>query len=400
MMRRPKILVITTIPETLAAFFVPQLRHLHEAGFAVKVVSSPGAALEALALPEGVHRHGIAMERQPSPRRDLASLWQLYRLMRAERPEIVHAHTPKAGLLGMAAAALAGVPARLYTVHGLPLLTRSGWRRRLLEGAEKASAWLATDTYAVSESVRDLLAYFGICRRARVLGDGSCGGVDVERFCPRPELRGTVRRELGLPQDAVVLTFVGRLAQDKGIAILAEAWAEMALQAPQLHLLLAGDGDASDPVPAAVLEGLRSHPRVHMTGAIPQARVPAIYAATDIAVLPTYREGLSQLALEAGASGVPLVASRVSGMDAVRHEVTGLLVRAGKAAELRAAVLKLVLDDAGRKQLGAAAREHICEKYSEQRVNGLWMQEYLRLSERRAGPGLGRCAAHASGREL
>ena len=126
-----RVLVITTIAQTIAAFFEKQLRILAEEGFEVHAVSSPGPALDNLAVGSSVIRHGIAMERKPDPLRDLKSLWNLLRLMRKVRPHIVHAHTPKAGLLGMLAARLAGVPVRLYTVHGLPLATRTGLRRRI-----------------------------------------------------------------------------------------------------------------------------------------------------------------------------------------------------------------------------------------------------------------------------
>jgi glycosyltransferase involved in cell wall biosynthesis len=381
---RPRVMVMTAIPETLAAFFVRQLKSLDEAGFDVHAVSSPGPVLDGLATGPGVSKHGIVIERQPSPVKDLVSLWRLFRLMRCIRPHIVHAHTPKAGLLGMAAAKLAGVPVRLYTVHGLPLLTRTGLWRRVLEAAESASASLATRTYAVSESVRELLIDLGICQAARVsvLGDGSCGGVDVERFDAVEtggKVRESVRRQYGIPADAVLITFVGRLARDKGIAVLAAAWPEVAAMVPNAHLLLAGDADVSDPVPAGVLERLRQDPSVHCIGAVSHAGVPSIYSATDIAVLPTFREGLSQMALEAGAAGVALVSTRVCGLDAVEDGITGLLVASGQVEALRHALCLLARDPGLRSQLGAAARARIAARYSAQRVNQLWMSEYREL---------------------
>lgn len=374
----PTILVITTIPETMESFFIPQLRSLHQAGFDVRVASSPGPALDRLPLEEGTARYGVPIERSPHPWRDLVSLWRLFRLMLRVHPQIVHAHTPKAGLLGMAAALLARVPVRLYTVHGLPLLTRTGLRRRMLEIVERASGRLATQSYAVSESVRALLAELNLNQRAIILGSGSCGGVDIERFRPQPELRAAVRNRYGIPRDAIIVTFVGRLSVDKGIVVLAEAWPRLADQMPELHLLLAGEPDATDPVPEPALRALRSHPRVHSIGIIPQEQVPSVYAATDIAVLPTYREGLSQMALEAGACEVPLVSTRVSGLDAVVHGVTGLLVRPGSASGLQDSILRLARDPGLRRALSVAARAHIVEHFSESRVNGLWIAEYLR----------------------
>jgi len=349
------------------------------------VASSPGPALDTLATGPGVMRHAVPIRRQPDPARDCLSLARLYRLMRRIRPHAVHAHTPKAGLLGMAAARLARVPVRLYTVHGLPLETRTGTLRRILEAAERASAALSTQTYTISESVRDLMIRLELCPAAklRVLGHGSCAGVDVERFRPAtPEMRESARRRFGIPVNAVLVTFVGRLARDKGIGTLAEAWPEASRSAPNLHLLLAGEPDASDPVPEAALRTLRQHPAVHFAGSVPHEEVPAVYAATDVAVLPTFREGLSQFALEAGAAGVPIVSTRVSGVvNSVLDGVTGLLVEPAQPVPLRDALLHLAADPDLRARLGAAAREHIESCYSEERVNSLWMAEYLRLVE-------------------
>ena len=156
-----RILVLTTVPQTLAAFFARQLRALSEAGFEVHAASSPGDLLDQVGRECSVPTHGVPMERQPNPLRDLVSLWRLLQLMRGLRPDVVHAHTPKAGLLGMMAAKLAGVPVRLYTVHGLPLLTRTGPLRRVLELTERSSAALATRVYCVSHSVRELVVELG-----------------------------------------------------------------------------------------------------------------------------------------------------------------------------------------------------------------------------------------------
>lgn len=395
----PRILVMTTIPETLAAFFVPQLRSLDAAGFDVHVASSPGPVLDGLELGPRIRRYAVALERQPAPIRDAVSLFRMYRLIRRIRPQIVHAHTPKAGLVGMAAAALARVPVRLYTVHGLPLLTRSGFRRRLLQAAERASGWFATGTYAVSDSVRELLMDMRLCARdgARVLGDGSCGGVDVTRFQPLPKGDATaseLRRRYGLPGDALVVTFVGRLARDKGLGVLADAWPRIAAAVPAAHLLLAGEDDLTDPVPADKLAALRGHGRVRCAGTIEKRDVPGVYACSDLAVLPTFREGLPQTALEAAASGLAMVSTRVSGVvNAVEDGVTGVLVPAAEPVALADAVISVLRDAALRRRLGEAARERAVSKFSQERVNQLWMDEYCSLAES-VKPG--RLAAEAS----
>ncbi len=378
-----RLMVITTVPETLAVFFPSQLRSLAQEGFEVHAVSSPGLDLAEIGKIPGVTVHAIPMERKPHPAHDLVSLFRLFALMRKLRPHIVHAHTPKAGLLGMAAARATCVPVRLYTVHGLPLLTRTGKWRKVLEAAERASAALASRTYSVSASVRELVVDLKLCPASKIdlLGDGSCAGVNLTRFNPAT-LRSSgsaFREKLGIPSGALLLSFVGRVARDKGIEVLAEAWPVIAHQFPNIHLLLAGPLDHTDPVSEAALTGLRTHARVHMLGAQAPEATASIYSATDIFVLPTFREGLSQVALEAGAMGVPIVSCRVSGLDAVQDGVTGLLVPPRDPISLAQAIAKLAANPKFRETVGRAAMSHIQARYSEQRVNQLWMDEYRKL---------------------
>ena len=181
--------------------------------------------------------------------------------------------------------------------------------------------------------------------------------------------------------------FIGRLSRDKGIEVLADAWPTMARQAPDLHLAIAGELDATDPVSEAAMRTLSSDARIHMLGSIDKALIPALYDAVDLTILPTFREGLSQVALESGAMGVPIVSTRVCGLDAVVDGVTGLLVKARDAAALAQAVSRLASDQALRTRLGQAARDHIRANYSELRVNQLWAAEYRRLV-RESFPGL------------
>lgn len=378
-----RLMVMTTIEDTLG-FFPRQIELLSRSGFEVHAVCSPGDGHSGVQCLSGVRMHHVSMHRRPHPFHDCVSAFRLFRLMRRIRPDIMHAHTPKAGFLGMAAARAAGIAVRLYTIHGLPLMTRKGLWRRVLETVERASCTLATRVYSVSPSIQSVARELKLCPAQKIStpGDGSCAGIDVERFRPGTESAGRgadLRRRWGIPDDAVLLSFVGRIARDKGIAILASAWDALAREFPQVHLLLAGMEDASDPVPSPVLQELRDHERVHFSG-MWLADTPALYAATDIVVLPTFREGLPQVALEAGAAGVPIVSTRIPGVvNAVRDGVTGILVAPGEPAPLAEAIRMLITDAARRIALGSAARDYICARFSEQRVNQLWISEYRKL---------------------
>ena len=377
-----RVMVLTTVPQTMAAFFPRQLSLLAEEGFDVHAVSSPGAELDRLGASCGITTHGIPMERPVSPRRDLVSLFRLVRLMVKLRPHIVHVHTPKAGLLGMIAATLAGVPVRLYTVHGLPLLTRTGLLRRILETAERLSSALSTRTYFVSNSLRREVIGRKLCpeQKAVTLGAGSCSGVDLTRFCPGPG-GAEKRKELGIGGDVIVATFIGRLAKDKGIGVLAEAWPKVIRQFPQMRLILAGEEDATDPVAPEAMAALRNESSVLWLGSVPAEQTPAIYRATDICILPTFREGLSQVALEAGAAGVPIVSTRVCGVvDPVVDGTTGILVEPRDAAALAGAICQLAASPAMRTEMGRAGVDYVHSNFSALRVNREWMAEYRRIA--------------------
>jgi glycosyltransferase involved in cell wall biosynthesis len=370
-------MVMTTVDATLGAFFTKQLRQLAQettacGQFEVHAVSSPGPILSGLAQSgdAAIAVHPVPMERQPRPLQDLISLWRLLRLMRRVRPQIVHAHTPKAGLLGMIAASLAGVKIRLYTVHGLPLETRRGKWRRILEMAETATCRLATQVYAVSHSLEQVVLQLDLCsaNKLKTLGHGSCAGVDVELFRPDPsgQCRAEMRHELGIPSDARVITFVGRVARDKGIEVLAAAWLNLRFRCPDVQLVICGPDDTSDSVSEDTLQRLRQDERVHFLGERNRG-LRAIYAASDVIALPTFREGLPQVALEAAAMEIPVVGTTATGI---------VLVPIRDAAGLSAALECLLNDAVLRSRLGSAARQRVCERYGSDHVNRLWMEQY------------------------
>ena len=196
----------------------------------------------------------------------------MVRKLRAIRPQIVHAHTPKAGLLGMLAATLARVPVKVYHVHGLPLMTAQGIKRRLLRLCDRLACRLADRVYCVSESLCQAVAAEGICPASRlsVLEKGSIGGIDaVGDFNPSrfaADESEQIRSRLGIPHEAKVIGFVGRIVRDKGIHELLEAWQQLHSEFDDLHLLIVGPEESADAVSPSELALLRDHPRIHCVG--------------------------------------------------------------------------------------------------------------------------------------
>jgi glycosyltransferase involved in cell wall biosynthesis len=375
--QRPHIVVGITSPQTCLVLG-GRLRTLREAGFRVTLVSSPSALLTHTAAQEGVESVAIPMRREIAPFADFMSLlrlcWLLYRL----KPDMTEFSTPKAGLLGSMAAMLCGVPSRVYCLRGLKLETSTGLKRRILLAAERLASACSHVVLCNSDSLRNQALALRMAPEAklRLLGSGSSNGVDVERFSPGP---GSLRARLGLPPDAPVVGFVGRLTRDKGLPELVEAFDAILAARPQAHLLLVGWFDASeDALDRGLRSRIKNHPHIHMTGYV--ADTAPYYRAMDVMVLPTWREGFPNVVLEAAASGIPVVTTLCTGSrDSVVPEVTGLLIPPGYPVAIFEAVLQLLRNPERRSRMGEAARAWVLENYVNGRVLGLTVRCYKSL---------------------
>ncbi|MBK8915500.1 MAG: glycosyltransferase family 4 protein [Phycisphaerales bacterium] len=357
-----KIAQVATVAISVTNLMKGWPRFLHEQGFEVHTVCSPGAGLEEFAQREGVRRaHTIEIARRISPLADLLSLWRLYRLFRRERYALVHSSTPKGGFLGMLAAWLARTPARVYTLRGLPLASTTGVKRRILWLCDWLTMRAAHRVTAISASLRDEAVALGLAPPGRitVVHKGSSNGIDVERFTRRsPAPQADARRRWNIPPDALVIGFAGRIVRDKGIVELHAAWQRVREQVPAAMLLLLGDPEPEDPAPHEVLESLRGDERVRMPGW--QSDMVAGFEAMDLLALPTYREGFGNVLLEANAMGLPVIATNISGCrDAVADSETGILVPPRDADALAAAMLTLARDPALRARMGADGRARV-----------------------------------------
>jgi len=239
----PHIVVGITSSQTCLTL-TGRLRALRLAGFRVTLVSSPGELLDRTAAREGVESVAIPMKREIAPPADIVSLVRLWWLLLRLRPDMTEFSTPKAGLLGTLAAMLAGVPTRIYMLRGLKVEGTAGFKRRILLAAERLAAFCAQIVLCNSQSMRAEALAMGLAPAAKLnlLGDGSSNGVDVERFSPGSS---GVRGRLGLPSEAPVVGFVGRLTCDKGLPELMDAFDTILKSEPEAHLLLVGWFDAA-----------------------------------------------------------------------------------------------------------------------------------------------------------
>jgi lipopolysaccharide/colanic/teichoic acid biosynthesis glycosyltransferase len=249
---------------------------------------------------------------------------------------------------------------------------------------EWLSCALAHRVFAVSHSMRRVALDEGLCgaEKIAVLAGGSGNGVDAtRRFVPQPaHVRREARARLGIPEAALVIGFVGRIVRDKGVVELAVAWNALRDADPRLRLLLVGRFDTEDAIPGHVLDALRADPRVHLAGVDPET--PPLYAAMDVVALPTYREGFPNVALEAAAMELPIVATSVTGcVDAVVDGTTGILVPTGDAAALERALRRYLVDPALCRSHGAAARARVLASFRRETIWNALAAEYVSLLE-------------------
>ena len=387
---QPRLLLITTSPASLWVFFRDQAKYLRERGFDVTAISAPGTELSEFEDRSGCKVLPIAMERTISPIADLKALFKLVVLIRRLSPDIVHTHTPKAGLLGTLAAKMAGVRVRVHTYHGLRSETLTGWKRFLVENTERATSTFSTASLAVSLSLRDRLIERRICstQSIKVLGYGGCAGVDLEEFNPEGCKTAAVdfRCRHRMPEDALIVTYVGRIAREKGVEVLAEAWKLLEKRNRNIRLLLCGPLDETDAVSPNVLRAWDENPNVIVVRGLNQ-EISIVLGASDICVLPSFREGLGVAALEASAMRVPVIASNVTGLlDAVEHESTGLLVPPKDAVSLVNAIQYLIDHPELRRVMGNKGREFVEQRFDRKQIFEALFSEYKRLLQMQIKP--------------
>lgn len=368
---------VTSSPLTVNFFLAPLLIHLARS-YRVTLVVNTGEGVALVPLP-GVEIVALDLRRRWSPLVDLKALLGLVILFRRRRFDAVHSISPKSGLLAMLASWLARVPRRLHTFTGQIWAIGRGPRQAFLKMADRCIASCATHVLADSLSQAAFLEANGVVAAGKcaVLGIGSVSGVDTQRFRPDPAARSQQRAELGIAPDATVILFLGRTKVEKGVPELARAFADIAGRHEDAHLLLVGPDE----------EGL--WPSVRQTCAAYAARLHTIgytfaperyVAAADVLALPSHREGIGTVIIEAAAAGVPAVASRIYGIsDALVDEETGLLHTSGDARDLARQLERLLNDTNLRAKLGTQARARVLRCFEQGHMIRLFEQYYAEI---------------------
>lgn len=312
---KQKLFITTTIPLTFI-FFKGQPR-LWKEEYDVCAISSEPDNLKRFAEEEGIRYRHIPMKREISLFADVVSLFRWIWLLLKERPYIVHGNTPKAALLSMVAAWITRRPVRIYMCHGLRYQGTEGKLRKLLMTMEKIACSCATHVISVSKGVADIMVADGLCKKEKmiVVGYGSAGGVDMEKFNP-DKVERDVRKELGIPEDAFVFAFVGRIVGDKGVNELVGAFNRIKEKEHNVHLLLVGPKESvQDPINEKTASTIENNHSIHAVGM--QQDVRPYLKATNAFMLPSYREGFGMVLIEAGAMGLPCITTNITGCNEI-----------------------------------------------------------------------------------
>ncbi len=383
-----KLIRITTVPISFKVLLKGQLRFMASNGFDVKGVSSEGEDLKEVVENEGVVMKAINMSRKITPFQDLKSLWEMWNFLRKEKPQIVHTHTPKAGIIGMLAARLAGVPHRLHTVAGLPLMEATGIKRKILNFVEKLTYSSATRVYPNSKGLYDFILQnnFTQSNKLKIIGNGSSNGINTTFFSPdqvSETERVVLREKLNIQPDDFVFVFVGRIVSDKGINELIKAFSQ--LQAAEnneqigIKLLLVGGLESDlDPLNPETLAEINQNRDIISVGF--QQDVRPFFAISDALAFPSYREGFPNVVMQAGAMGLPSIVSDINGCNEIIVEgENGLIIPSKNVEKLKEKMLTLARDKNLYIKLKENSRRMIENRYEQSVVWKALLEEYESL---------------------
>jgi glycosyltransferase involved in cell wall biosynthesis len=378
------IVIVTTIPATLYHLWANQIPYFVAEGFRVTMISSDGEWISAFDVEKryGIKPYTVTFTREYSIVRDILALWRLYMLLKKVRPDIVHYCTPKAAFLCSLAGFFAGIQKRIYSIFGTVYYGEKWPARKILEVIEWVTCLLSTVVLAVSNSNRDYIVGKKLCPsgKIRILAKGSSQGVDAQkRFNPRNLDAGkleNIKKELAVVPGAVVIGYIGRIAEDKGIGELLTVWREIHSDIPGGRLLLIGPLiEKRNRVSEILLRELSSEPSVLMVPAVDT--IEYYYPLIDILVLPSHREGFPNVVLEAGAMEVPVITYDTLGcIDSVVDNVTGFIVPFKDTAALAQKILLLAGDPILRKTFGRNARIRALADFDPENINRELLEIY------------------------
>jgi len=365
---------LTTVDMSLALLLSTELEVDVAAGHAVFGISAPGPYVGRVTDLGVSHVSVPTLGRSWAPLADARAFFELFRALRRLNLDVLHTHTPKAGVMGRIAGRLAGVPVVVNTCHGLWARPEDRLLKRVLVYGAEALAIRFSD-FELFQNAQDAhtLRHFLKPGSWQVVGNG----IDLQRFRPDPEGRRMVRAELGIADDELLVGTIGRRVREKGLAEFVDA-ARMitggrAGRHEKVTFIWVGPADDTD-----VAADVPHHDAVRFIGE--RTDMPAVYSALDVFVLASYREGFSRAAMEAAACGVPMVLTDIRGCREIGRDGEHLLlVQAGDAGALKVGIARLLTDPTLRHTLAEAARRQALEHFDQRKIAAASLETYRRV---------------------
>ncbi len=380
-----KLVRITTVPISLEKLLENQARFF-KTYYSVTLVSSQKEQLQKLAKEQGVNHFSLEMTRKITPLQDLRCLLQLIRFLRKDKPHIVHTHTPKAGIVGMLAAFITGVPLRMHTVAGLPLMEAKGLKKSILYAVERLTYRCATHVYPNARGLMDFIQEKKLAGKTplKCIGNGSSNGIDLTYFNPErvsKEQEMSFREKWNISKNDFVFLFIGRLVGDKGLNELVAAFEQLANKIPNAKLLLVGPQEPTlDPLKQVTIASIEKNPKIVSTAY--QQDVRPFLKMAQVFVFPSYREGFPNVVLQAGAMGIPCIVSDINGCnEIIENEVNGLIVPPKSIQPLSEKMYSLYKDPEKRAIFIDRTKERIATNFERTHYWKLLLEEYKRLEK-------------------
>ena len=368
---------------------------MKERGYDVYTVSADGPEIKNV-LEEGVQHFVVPFTRKITPVQDMICLFKLISIIRKIKPDIIHTHTPKAGLLGMLAGRLCGIPVRMHTVAGLPLMETGGLKRKLLELTERITYSCAQHVYPNSRGLEKfMLEKLDVSEnKIRMIGKGSSNGIDTVYFSSSQELRELAdfnRISHKIHPDDLVFIFIGRVVRDKGIVELVNAYKTVRdrmnnerehVDQRRTFLVVTGSFEQElDPLPQDIVNFLKEDQQVILTGF--QHDIRPWLLASDIFVFPSYREGFPNVVMQASLLEVPSIVTNINGCnEIIQHNVSGLVIPVKDVQALATAMMVLAENVSLRRRFASEARQFVAMNFGRETVWQDLLNEYQDLTGR------------------
>lgn len=370
---------ITTIPMTLDMFILKMSKYLYKNGdYKITFISNNEESEFKDKLPNYINFIPIKMKRGISIS-GITSVYQLYKIFKKEKYDLIQYCTPNASLYSSLAGRLAKIKNRLYCQWGIRYVGFKGIKRKIFKLLEKItcynSTWIEPDSYGNLEfSYKE-----GLYDKSKssVIWNGSASGVDLKKF--DIEKKDLWKKEIRIKyniDNELVIGFVGRIDRDKGINELLEAYRN--LNKENVKLLIVGPNDKLETINQELYKWAKENKNIIFTGKVSDTE--KYYSAMDIFVLPSYREGFGSVVIEAQAMGVPVVVTNIPGpTEAMQENITGLVVEKGDMNSLKDGIEKLIINTDFRKQMSENSVKFVKEKFDDYKLFKYILEDRNRL---------------------